>query len=306
MSSFPESVFGYNAPDSALEAVVFRIFELLVAFFTVNYAWEWAAYLPRLQDVVLPLGIAHYVDVTVLFDSVWARVNAGLITVLAVAGFFRLNRFAYLGALLLLHLHFAARYSQGEIPHSPNMLGMLLMGFGIAAIAFEAPKIHRRFTMAFSYFFIGLGYTSAAFCKIIGTGWYWSDGRHLWMWIHEKSVDAFSNFGVLDLNVAQELALNHWWMATAFLTIGLVSEFFAVSMALRRFRMLAMGAVLGLHAGIYAIMGIIFFESTVLMVMMFFYPVLTQLDTALPEWVIRAAHRVLAASHLQSRSTTPA
>lgn len=304
MPSFPESVFGYDAPDSNMEAVVFRVFEVLVAFFTVNYAWEWAAYLPRLQDVVLPLGVAHYVDVTLLFDPVWARVNAALITVLTIAGFFRLNRFAYLGALLLLHLHFAARYSQGEIPHSPNVLGMLLMGFGIAAIAFEAPKIHRRFTMAFSYFFIGLGYTSAAFCKIIGTGWYWSDGRHLWMWIHEKSIDAFSNFGVLDLNVAQELALNHWWIATAFLTIGLVSEFFAVGMALRRFRMLAMGAVLGLHAGIYAIMGIIFFESTVLMIMMFLYPVLTQLDAWLPESVVQTVHRVLYPRRIRPLSTS--
>jgi hypothetical protein len=145
--------------------------------------------------------------------------------------------------------------------------------------------------MAFAYTFLGLGYTSAAFCKLIGTGWYWPDGRHLWLWIHEKSIDAFSNFGVLDLNLFQEMALNHWWVATAFLTIGLVSEFVAISMMFRRYRMLAMAALLGLHVGIYAIMGIIFFESTVLMVFMFLYPVLIRLDDVLPQSALDMAHR---------------
>jgi hypothetical protein len=136
--------------------------------------------------VVLPLGIAQYVDVSLLFEGARAHWNAGLIAVLALLGFFRVWRWAYLGALLLLHVQYAARYTLGEIPHSANLAGMALLALALAVPAFRTPGRQRRFTLGFTYLFVGLGYTVSGFCKLVGTGIGWPDGHHLWMWINEK------------------------------------------------------------------------------------------------------------------------
>jgi hypothetical protein len=145
---------------------------------------------------------------------------------------------------------------------------MTLMGLALALAAFDAERLRRRFTLGFTYFFVGLGYTSAAVCKLVATGPQWVDGRHLQLWIYEKSVDVFAATGTFNFTFAQELALNHYWIATLFLTIGLVTELFAVAMWWPQFRVPTVLAVLALHGGIYLTMRIVFGITTVELILL--------------------------------------
>lgn len=268
MTRFLDHLFGFRIPETRGETLFFRAFELFVVACTLKYAWGWAAHAQKLGDVVLPLGIAHYVDVSAFFGSWLAYGVAGLLTACVLLGIGRYWKYGYVAALLLLHLLFAIRYSQGEIPHSSNVLGMTLMGFGLGLAAFDADRLRRRFTIGFTYFFVGFGYTLSFFSKMIGTGPDWVDGRHLQLWIYEKSVDVFAASGTFDFTLAQSLALEHYWIATAFLVIGAVTELFAFSMWWPRFRIPATLAVLGLHAGIYATMRIVFAITTLELILL--------------------------------------
>jgi hypothetical protein len=177
-------------------------------------------------------------------------------------------RYGYVVALVLLHLLFAARYSQGEIPHSSNIPGMTLLGLGLGLAAFDRERFRRRFTLGFTYFSIGLGYTSAAVCKLIGTGPHWVDGHHLQIWIYEKSIDVFAATGSFNFTFVQSLALDYYWIATLFLVIGFVSESLAFLMWWPRFRIPMVLAVLGLHTGIYFSMRIVFAFTTVELILL--------------------------------------
>ncbi|MFK7846000.1 MAG: hypothetical protein AB8G77_11920 [Rhodothermales bacterium] len=261
ISTLSRELFDYEREETAGELLFFKIFELFIAVSTIHLAWSWGLYILRISDVVLPLGIAIYIDVSFLFGNGLSLVVAGLVTVFAALGFFRINKYAYLISFLLLHLQYAARFTLGEIPHSSNVVGMTLLGLATAMVFFSDAKVRRRFTMGYTYFFVGLGYTMAAVCKLIGTGWFWSDGRHLWIWIHEKAVDAMGYTGLLDYNLLQQVALNSMFFATIGLTFGLLSEFFAWLMWWRRFRMPVLFAVLGLHVGIYVLMNIMFWHT---------------------------------------------
>lgn len=256
--SLLRNLFEFDRPESRGDVLFFRIFELFIVLGTVKLAWDWGLYTLRIADVVLPLGIARYIDVGFMYDSPLPLVNAGVITLMAAAAYFRLGRYLYLTGFLLLLLQYAARYSLGEIPHSSNMLGMTLLGLALAMVIFRDDGHRRRFTLGFAYFYIGLGYTLAGISKLVGTGVTWSDGRHMWMWIYEKSIDSFAKTGVLEFNVFQELLLSEVWISTVFLTAGLLTELGAFLVWWRRFRRPVLLAVIALHLGIYAIMGIFF------------------------------------------------
>lgn len=255
------NLFDFEREETRGEILFFRIFEAFVALGTLYLAWTWGFYILRISDVVLPLGIAQYVDVSFFFGNTLPLVNAGLVTALVVVGFLRVTRWAYLGAFLLLHLQYAARYSLGEIPHSANMLGMTLCVLAAAMLVFRDAKHQRRLTLGLTYFFVGLGYTLAGFSKLVGTGITWADGRHLWMWIYEKSIDLQAKTGVLDLNILQELALSQVSVATLFLAFGMLTELGAFLMWWRRLRFPVIVAVLGLHIGIFLVMNIMFYLS---------------------------------------------
>lgn len=267
MKTFLSHLFGFDTPETQGERYFAYVFEGFVAVCTLKYAWGWAVYVQKLSDVVLPLGVAQYVDISLLF-GMWGYGAAALLTVCVLLGFSRSWRYGYVAALLLLHLLFAARYSQGEIPHSSNVLGMTLMGFGLGLAAFDLERLRRRFAIGFAYFFVGFGYSISFFCKMIGTGPHWVDGRHLQLWMHEKSVDMFARTGTFDFTLVQSLALDHYWIATAFLTIGAVTELLAFSMWWPRFRIPAVLGVLGLHAGIYASMRIVFTITTLELILL--------------------------------------
>lgn len=287
-----DNLFASTGDETQGDRLFFRLFELFVAGGTIYLAWYWGQYIPRISDIVLPLGIAQYVDVSFMYGTALPYANAAAITVLVVIGYLRVSRYAYAGAFLLLHFQFATRYVLGEIPHSSNVLGMTLLGLALATLLFRTGPQRRRFTLGFTYFFVGLGYTLAAVCKLIGTGPSWVDGRHLWMWIHEKSIDAFALTGDLHFNLLQELALSNEWMATTMLTVSLLGELGAILMWWRPLRTPMVLAVIGLHLGIHWVMNIMFY-LTFYELLLLVLPWGVWLDRLLPKWVLTSALTVL-------------
>lgn len=256
--SLLQNLFDFDREETRGDVLFFRFFELFIVLGTLKLAWDWGLYTLRISDIVLPLGIARYMDVSFMFDSPLPLINAAVISLLMLAGFFRMGRFGYLAAFLLLLPQYAARFSLGEIPHSSNMLGMTLLGLALAIVSFRDERHRRRFTLGFAYFYIGLGYTLAGISKLVGTGLTWSDGRHMWMWIYEKSIDSFAKTGILEFNPIQELLLSEIWISTVFLTMGLVTELGAFLIWWKRFRMPVMFGLMALHVGIYLVMNIFF------------------------------------------------
>ena len=270
MPSLTETLFGFSRPVTRGERVFFRVFEAFVAGLAVYLAWRWAFYIPRISNVVMPVGLAQYVDISFLYVGRRAFLLASLLTVLATVGFLHLWRGAYLCVFLLLHLQYVARFSLGKIQHGSNILGLTLLALALAMLAFRSPTYRRRFSLGFTYFFVGLGYPISAFCKLVGTGLTWPDGRHMAMWIHEKSIDAFAQTGAFNFNLLQEWALNHWWIATAFLVASLLTELSGFLLWWRRFRLPVGMAILGLHLGIYAVVDILFLFGIMELVLLVF------------------------------------
>ncbi|MFQ5568192.1 MAG: hypothetical protein ACE5G0_00870 [Rhodothermales bacterium] len=259
------NLFDFEREESVGEIIFYRLFELVVVYLTIRYAWRWGPYLGRLSDVVLPLGIAEYIDITFMFKNNLGIINAVAMTVLVIVGYLRLWRYSYLVTLFLFHLHYVARYSQGEISHGSNIVGIAVLALAVSTLAFKERKQIRRMVLGLCYFFYGLAYTSAALCKLGATGPAWVDGRHLWMWIQERTVDTFSRTGIVDLNGLQQLALDHSFVATAILVFGLLVEFFAFLMWFKRYRAAVITLVLGMHVGILLTMKISFSANVYLL-----------------------------------------
>lgn len=268
--SLTENLFGTDRPETRGERIFFRVFEAVVVGIAVYVAWQWAFYIPRIAELTHPEGIARYVDLSFLLVGGRARLLAGALSGLAVVGFLRLWRGAYLGVFLLLHVQCAARFSLGKIEHGTNFIGMALLALALATLAFRAPGERRRFALGFTVFFVGLSYPLAAFSKLVGTGITWPDGRHLGMWMHEKGIDALAKTGATDLNALQQLTMDHWGLATAFLVGGLLTELSGGLFWWRRFRLPVGLALIGLHVGIDLVMGIRFLFSIVLLVLLTF------------------------------------
>lgn len=272
IKKFFSQLFQVRKPRTWGELWHFKLFEFFVASYVIKYAWEWAFYIPRNSDVVLPLGIAKYIDISFMFGETWAAGNAILITILCFFSFFRLKyKWQYLLALVLLHVQFAARFSQGEIPHSMNMVGMSLLALALGTFFFQRPWEISRFTFGSVYFFVGLSYFSAAIAKLIGTGLNWFDGQHLWLWMAEKSTDILSRTGQFEFNWLQELALEHLPVASAILLFGWLTEFSGIFMWSKKARPFITTAIIGMHLGITMTMNIRF-DSYVIELLIIGYP----------------------------------
>ena len=146
----------------------------------------------------------------------------------------------------------------GDLERLGSAAAVSLLGLGLAYLLFRKTDERRRFTFGFVWFFIGLAYTSAAACKLVGTGFDWSSGHHLWLWIHERGTDVLAGEGSFDLNVFQELLLQNWWMATAVLTFGWITEACGWMLWWRPLRPYITTALIGLHLGIGASMNLWF------------------------------------------------
>jgi hypothetical protein len=256
-----KELFAFGEPDTPGRRTVRLAFEIFIVYATIRLAWTWGLYTLRISEVVLPLGVARWVDISFMFGNDLPIVNAALITILAAAGLFRYGRWSYAAAFLLLVVQYAARFSLGEIPHSANMAGMGLLGFALGVVLYPRREDASKFALGFAYFYLGLGYSLAAVSKYVARGLTWPDGHHLWMWLNEKSVDHLSKTGALQLNWLQEWALADHTVATLFLAFGLLTETFAFLLWWRRFRIPVCMAILGLHMGIYLTMNIMFILS---------------------------------------------
>lgn len=272
INRFFKQLFQIDKPRTYGELWYFKLFELFIGVYVIKYAWEWAQYIPKNHDVVLPLGVANYIDISFMFRDIIPVINACLITLLCIFSFFRIQfKWQYFLVLILLHFQFAARYSQGEIPHSMNMIGMSLLALALATFFFKKPWQVSRFTFGSVYFFVGLSYFSAAIAKLIGTGLFWFDGRHLWLWIAEKGTDILSRTGAFELNFLQELALESIPIASVILLFGWLTEFSGVFVWSNKYRPYAVTAIIGMHIGITLSMNIRF-DAYVLELLIIGYP----------------------------------
>lgn len=263
LQKLSDELFGGDSSKTVGNRLYFRGVELFIVAYAFYYCWEWGLYVQQhVSSALLPLGLAQYLDVSFMFDNYLAPANAVLVGVLGGVGFLRLWRPAYLLALLAFHLQYVTRYCLGEISHGSNLIGMGVLGLGLALVAFESETQRRRFTFGFLYFFIGLGYTSAGICKLIGTGLHWPDGHHLLMWIAERKVDTLSKFGAFEPGFLQELVLSDYRFGTLFLTVALLTELCSFLMWWRRYRYVIVLLVLGMHVGIVFTMNIFFHAST--------------------------------------------
>lgn len=253
-----EQVFDFDRAETPGELVFFKVFELFLLYAAIASAWEWGLYLERIEEVVLPVGIARHLDVSIMFGRWQGPLVALLVSGAALVGFFRASRFAWLVALGLLMWSYAARFCLGQIPHSANLIGMIILGLGLAHVAFDTPRLRRRFTLGFAVLSVGLAYTSAGVCKLVASGITWPHGRHLRIWIHEKAIDAFSKTGVWDLDGLQRLVLEHRALGTLVLGVGLATELLAFSVWWKKPRPFAIAALVVLHLGIFHLMEILF------------------------------------------------
>ncbi|MCH8567656.1 MAG: hypothetical protein LAT67_05305 [Balneolales bacterium] len=260
--------------------IYFQMLELLIISLIITYAWNWAPYISRIQDVVLPLGLAQYISVHFMFDDLLPYLNAGIITLACAAGFLRLNKFSYLIAVFAIHFQYISRYSLGEISHGSNMAGLCLLALAVAAILYKDGIRFRKFSFGMILFFMGLAYTSAAVCKLIGTGPLWIDGRHLWLWIGERSVDVLSADGSFQLNVLQEFTIQWYWLATIILFFGLATEAVGVMVWSSFFRPFIVLLLVGMHFGIEWTMNISF-SSYVYVLILAGFPWFKLIDYAL-------------------------
>lgn len=269
-----QNLYGEPEELSSAHRVYFKIFELFTLYYVIQLSWEWGLYTLKITDVVLPLGIANIIDISFMHGNNLPLINATLISVLMLFAFFRKGeKWIYMVALVLLHLQYVARFSIGEIPHSANLVGMALFSFAVGCTFFEK-ELHRyRFIFGFTIFYIGLGYFSASISKLIGTGIFWVDGRHLWLWIAEKGTDILSREGSFSYSFVQELALRSIPAATLMLLIGILTEFFGILIWFKKLRPYVTLALVGMHFGVMMSMNIRFDSFMIeLLILGFPYP----------------------------------
>lgn len=262
---FFTQLFSTDRRETKGQILFFSIFEVVVIYQVLFYAWEWAFYIPQLGDVVLPLGIANYIDISFMFNPGYALANAALITFFALLGFIRKERSYYALALLGMHLQYVARFSQGEISHGSNLSAMALLMLALAGIFFSERSHQRKVAMGLFIFFTGLGYTSAAICKLVATGPEWINGSHLFLWISERATDKLSQEGHFELNFLQQIIFEHSWMATMTLLFGLLTEFLGFLLWFRKTRWAQATLLIGMHLGIALSMRIEFNSYLVLL-----------------------------------------
>jgi hypothetical protein len=259
MNRWLQQLFDFERPETPGERVRYRLLELFLLGWAVYYAWVWGVFIRKLPALVVPQGIARELDLSFLAGSDLPLVNAALIAGCAAAVL--LGRGARAGSLLLvllMHVQFVARHSLGKVSHGSHYVGLGLLMLALALWLMPTPLARRRFVLGGTLLFMGGGYVCAAISKLVARGLRWPSGGHLWLWINEKSVDHLSTLGHYELNVLQRLCLEHWWLATSFLALGLLSEASGFLLWFTRTRTAITLALIGLHLGIYWSMGILF------------------------------------------------
>ncbi|MEQ9104112.1 MAG: hypothetical protein RIE53_05395 [Rhodothermales bacterium] len=268
MERLMHTLFQPERRETAGEILFFRLFEAIMVGWALWFGWEWGLYIPNIQDVVLPLGLARVVDISFMFDNGLSIANAILMSGAAIAGYARMSRYGYALLIALFHLQYVSRYSLGEISYGSNVVGLTVLALGVAFVAFRQEKEARRFALGIILFFLGFGYTTAAFSKLIASGPFWIDGAHLWMWIQERAVDVLGKSGEYDLNWAQQLILDNRWLGTLILGFGLLAELFGVMLISPRWRPYIMTVLIVMHVGILVTMRINFPANNMILILL--------------------------------------
>lgn len=252
-------LFPFDQPSTRAELWAFRAIELLICWLTVYTVWRWVPGIENIETVVLPLGIAKYVDITVLFRPGTARVVAALLTLMLVGGFVARLRYTYLVALLLFHVMYVARYSLGEISHGSHFPGIAVLALGLGTALFrENEHALHRFVIGFTCFFFGIGYMSAGVCKLVATGIDWPSADHMYLWLDERRIDMLSTHGEFHENAVRRFLKQHHLLGTLTLASGLASELSALLLWFRRTRPYSALALILMHLGIEVTLDVYF------------------------------------------------
>jgi len=264
-------LFDFGRPSSTGERYFGRVFEGLIVFWVLLHCWTWAAYIPRIEAVVLPLGIANYVDVSVLFRPGAPQAVAAVVSLGLALGLTRKWRWGYALALGGFHLLYASRYCLGEISHGSNFVGIALLGFAIATVAFDdSQHTTWRFAEGFALFIFGIGYTSAGICKLIGTGIDWPSATHFALWVGERTIDVTSRDGVFVPTFLQRIGLAYPWFGALSLVFGLLAELAGILIWFRRFRAPVLFALFMMHIGIDLSLDILFIYNIMILALLAF------------------------------------
>ncbi len=209
LTALSRHLFGFDRPEASGERFYHRLVETYVVLVSLLFVWRWAALAARLDGVVVPTGMAHYLPITWLQGPAMPYVWAGLLTLLLIAGFVNAWRGAYLAVVVGMHLLHAAHEVLGKVSHASHLVSLALLGFGLAAVLFPARPARGRFALGFTFFFLGFTYGLAALSKLVGTGPSWADGTHLWMWLQEKHIDGIAKLGTHRFNALQRMILGN-------------------------------------------------------------------------------------------------
>jgi hypothetical protein len=284
--AFLQQLFGFDRAESRGSRVHAKLFELFLLQYAVRWAWEWGLFIRKIPAVVAPQGLGRHLDLSFMVGNSLALGNAACLTLaaaLVAAGRFRRAMLPIF--VLLFHLQYVTRHSLGKVSHGSHYVGIGLLMLALAAWCFPSPAARRRFALGASLFFMGAGYSLAAFSKLGASGVAWVDGRHLWLWIGEKSIDQLSELGVVELNALQRLCLEHHGLATVFSSLGLLTELLGFLLWFARSRVVISLALIGLHLGIFWALGILF-DTFIYQLVLLGFPWPQLLDRALD--VIRA------------------
>tara|TARA_R110000868_G_scaffold37111_3_gene131308 strand:- start:4944 stop:5801 length:858 start_codon:yes stop_codon:yes gene_type:complete len=268
MINFFNRIFEWDKELTEGEKYFFRLIEVILIGQIIYNTWNWAFYIKELTGVILPLGLANYIDITIFFGSNLAILNASIIAGLLFVGFFRKWKHAYLVTLFFFHLEYVARFSQGEISHGTNLAGMILLCIGVSFSFIKNSDHIIKSAFGLMYFFIGLGYVFAACSKLIGTGINWADGDHLILWIAERGTDKLSQNGAFSLNRLQVILLENYWLATITLAFGLLTELTGFLLWFKKTRWIQTTILLSMHIGIVFTLNIYFGDYVYLLILL--------------------------------------
>lgn len=265
-------LFPFDRPLTRGEQLHFRIFEGLIAVCSLRLAWQWAQYIQRLERVVKPQGIGHYLDLSFLLGSELAYLLAGALALCLIAGVTRRSAWAYGTAVLIMHVLYVGRHSLGKASHIAHCIGMALIALTLGTALFRGAAAHlQRFVFGFLIFFLGVSYSLAGVCKLVYTGVHWPDGAHLALWIAERGINVQSAVGELDMSFVQRLLKEQRALGTVMLAFGLAAELSACLVWFERFRPWVFSGLILMHLGIGLTMNI-HFHYNVYLVVILAYP----------------------------------
>lgn len=265
----PRELFAFEAPATRGGVWHLRLLEVVAIGLTLHAVWTWAPFIQRIEAVVLPLGLAHYLDVSVFFDHGLSFVVAAVLSAGLALGFTRRSRYGYAVALACFHLMYVSRYSLGEISHGSNFLGMAVLALAVGTWAFHArPTGLPTFVFGFLTFFYGIGYTSAGVCKLVATGLDWPAAAHMSLWLGERTIDVTSSLGSFSLNPVQRAIVDYPVLGSAALTFGLVVELVGILAWWPPLRPWVFSALIVMHLGVDATLNIYFGDNVYLLALL--------------------------------------